>query len=230
MADEASTTEGPVGARSPRTRLEPAIRRERILDAAEVVFAGRDVTTVTIEEVAEAAGVSRALVYSYFGDKGGVIAALYSRSFEQLDAELSRALEGTGSLPQRIRAVTECYLRFAADHAAAWALIGSAEALSHPEIRLARRVRFERMGSAWGGSPQARILARALVGLLEAATLEWLDGTEVPLDDAVDLVCRTVWLGLSGLEDHEGLHFPTAGPGAVVPRPTARGTERSPRG
>jgi hypothetical protein len=40
----------------------------------------------------------------------------------------------------------------------------------------------------------------------------------------VDLVYRTVWSGLSGLEDHEGLHFPTGGPGAVVPRPTARGT------
>lgn len=223
MVEQTGRRVDPNEVRTPRTRLDPEIRRERILDAAERVFAGRDVTSVTVEEIGEAAGVSRALVYSYFGDKAGVIAALYFRSFEHLDAELSRTLEGTGNGRERTRAVAECYLRFAADHAAAWRLIGSAEALSHPDVRRARQLRFERMGAAWGGSPQARILARALVGLLEAATLEWLDDTEVGLDEAVDLVVRTVWSGLAGVEGHDGLHFPSGGPGAVVPGPPARG-------
>ena len=60
----------------PRTRLDPEIRREQIVEAAEQVFHGRDPSEVTFEEIAEAAGVSRALVYNYFGDKGGLIAAV----------------------------------------------------------------------------------------------------------------------------------------------------------
>ncbi len=78
-----------------RTRLDPEVRREQIIDAAEAVFAGREANEVTLEEIAEAAGVSRALVYNYFGDKSGVIAAVYLRSFDRLDAQLATALDRT---------------------------------------------------------------------------------------------------------------------------------------
>ena len=55
-----------------RTRLTRATRREQIIDAAVDVFKGRDPNDVTFEEVADAAGVSRALVYNYFGDRRGL--------------------------------------------------------------------------------------------------------------------------------------------------------------
>jgi len=81
------------GTQRPRTRLDPEIRREQIVEAAERVLKGRDPGDVTFEEIAEEAGVSRALVYNYFGDKGGLIAAVYLRSLRRLDEELSRAVD-----------------------------------------------------------------------------------------------------------------------------------------
>ena len=58
-------------------RLDPATRRALLVEAASGVFRGRDPSDVSFEEVAEAGGVSRSLVYAYFGDRGGLIAAVY---------------------------------------------------------------------------------------------------------------------------------------------------------
>lgn len=217
MAPGASGTTQRGGSRA-RTRLAPGVRRELILDAAERVFADRDPSQVTFEEVAEAAGVSRALVYNYFGDKGGLVTAVYFRSFERLDAELALTLDALGSGPDRLRAVIDCYLRFAAEHSATWRLIESAEAGSHPEVQRARRVRFDRMAGTWGGGPEAHIVARGLIGLLEAATIGWLELDEVDLDLAVDVIHRMALEGLEGLDGEVGILLPTFGRGAVLPR------------
>ena len=52
------------------TRLDPAVRRTQIIEAAAELFAERDPAEAPFEEIADAAGVSRALVYNYFGDRG----------------------------------------------------------------------------------------------------------------------------------------------------------------
>jgi AcrR family transcriptional regulator len=185
-----------------RTRLDPVVRRELILDAAEKVFAGREANDVTLEEIAEAAGVSRALVYNYFGDKSGVIAALYLRSFQRLDAELSAVITGTDPLvggDERLAAVVEVYVRFAVDNAAAWKLMGTAEATVHPLVQQARRERYQRMAQLWGGTPQARLLARGVIGFLDSATLDLLDESDLDVADAVELIYVMLWSGLRGM-------------------------------
>jgi len=53
-----------------RRRLTPEARRQEIIDAARALFSQRPLTQITTDDVAKAAGVSRALVHSYFG--GGI--------------------------------------------------------------------------------------------------------------------------------------------------------------
>jgi AcrR family transcriptional regulator len=182
-----------------RTRLDPETRREQIVSAAEAVFQGRDPADVTFEEIAIAAGVSRALVYNYFGDKSGLIAAVYLRSFERLDDTLRAALTGISTPSERLRLVITCYLEFARCHTAAWGLIGTSEATLHPVVQDARRSRCERMAEAWGGTPEARVLARAIVGFLEAASLEWVESGPSDVDAAVRLLHTVLWSGLENL-------------------------------
>jgi AcrR family transcriptional regulator len=52
--------------RNPRTVLDPAERREALVDAAERAFAERGLSRTTVSDVARAAGVTRGLVYHYF--------------------------------------------------------------------------------------------------------------------------------------------------------------------
>ena len=229
MVDEGvATRRARSGRRGGRTRLDPEVRRELIVTAAEEVFTDRDPAGVTLEEIAAAAGVSRGLVYNYFGDKGGVIAALYLRSFERLDGELIGALEPDDADDlDRLRSVVACYLRFARDNSSAWRLVSSAQAMSHPVVQEARRTRFRRMAEAWGGTPEARILARGVVGLLESATLDWLELDEVSVERATDVLHTLLWSGLLGMDGRFGLQLPPANrlhALALVPRDGAART------
>src|ERR687897_2920031 len=70
------------------SRLDPAKRRERILDAANALFAERGYEEVSIEDVAKAAGVTRGLVHHYFGGRKDVYLALLERVGAQREEEL----------------------------------------------------------------------------------------------------------------------------------------------
>ncbi|MGH2685777.1 MAG: TetR/AcrR family transcriptional regulator [Actinomycetota bacterium] len=185
----------------PRTRLNPEIRREQIVDAAERVFQGRDPAEVTFEEIAEAAGVSRGLVYNYFGDKQGLVAAVYVRGMQRLDDRLADAVEGTDDLgEERLRRIADAYLAFARD--SAWGIasvVGSNSALTHPEAREARR-RIERLAERWFDGASGPVLASGVVGLLEGVALGWLeDADHVELDDVARAVAALLWSGLAAV-------------------------------
>jgi AcrR family transcriptional regulator len=180
----------------PRTRLDPEVRRGQIVDAAEQVFHGRDPREVTFEEIAEAAGVSRALVYNYFGDRGGLIAAIYLRSLRRLDTEIDRAIDPESSDAERLHTVVLCYLRFARESSIAWRLIGSTATMDHPDVLTARRERFDLLARNWGDTAESRIAARAVVGFLEAATLEWIETREVDIERIAELLYTILWSGL----------------------------------
>jgi len=180
------------------TRLEPAERRDQIIDAAQVLFSDHDPGTVTFDQIAEAAGVSRALVYNYFGDKGGVIAAVYLQSSQRLDAALAECFNAADDGPDRLRSIIRAYLDFAFDNAGACRLISASEANVHPLVRSARRRRFEQIAAVWGDSPTSRLLARSVVSLLEGAALECLESDRLDRDHAERVLYSLVWSGLSG--------------------------------
>lgn len=190
-----------VKASKSQLRLDPVTRRALLVVAAAEVFRGRDPSDVSFEEVAEAGGVSRSLVYAYFGDRGGLIAAVYLHNLERLDAELGRALDERLPDEVRLRRIIRRYLVFARDNQASWNLMASAGALQHPAIQGARRARIERIASAWGDEPAARLIARSVVGLLEAGAQDWVDYRDCGLERATDVLLAVLWQGLDGLRD-----------------------------
>lgn len=66
--------------RRARTRLDPDVRRDQILDAAAALFRDSEYSTVPLALVAERAGVTRGLVHHYFGSKRGLYLAVVERS------------------------------------------------------------------------------------------------------------------------------------------------------
>lgn len=174
--------------RRPRRRLDAATRRAQIVDAAAAVFEGRDTYAVTFEEVAAAAGVSRALVYNYFRDKGELIAAVYLRSLRRLDEVLQDTGGGPMMADARIPVVVRTWLRFVEQDPEAFRSIVDSENAHHPVVQEARRERLDAMADTWGGTPEARVMASAVMGLLEAAASEWLEHQEAGRAlDAADL-------------------------------------------
>lgn len=181
-------------------RLDPVTRRALLVVAAAEVFRGRDPSDVSFEEVAEAGGVSRSLVYAYFGDRGGLIAAVYLHNLEQLDAELGRALDERLPDEVRLRRLIRRYLLFARDNRPSWDLMSAAGALQHPAIQGARRARIERIAHAWADEPAARLIARGVVGLLEAGAQDWVDYRDCGIERATDVLHAVLWEGLANLQ------------------------------
>jgi AcrR family transcriptional regulator len=182
-----------------RRRLEPERRRAEIVEAAAAVFRDRDPGTVRFEEVAVAAGVSRSLVYAYFGDRGGLLAAVYLHSLTGLDEELTGLLRDVPVDESRLGALVRRYLTLVRENASSWPMFAAAGALEHPAVQQARRARIQRIADTWGGGPAERLLARGVIGLLESAASEWVERGECGLDEAVDLLTRALWNGLGRL-------------------------------
>src|SRR6187431_1209340 len=74
-------------------RLDPAERRNQILDAANELFAERGYEDVLVEDIARAADVTRGLVHHYFGGRKEVFIALVERLGALREDQL-RAPEG----------------------------------------------------------------------------------------------------------------------------------------
>lgn len=184
------------------TRLDPAVRRTQIIEAAARLFVDRDPAEVPFEEIADAAGVSRALVYNYFGDRGGLLAAVYLHHFDAVNARLRAAAPDGASASERVRGIVTAYLEFAAEHPGAWRLLRVARAVDHPSVQEARRLRMKEIAATWGGSPEALIVAYGITGLLEEATIEWLQSTDADAARLADVLHDLMWRGLASLADH----------------------------
>jgi AcrR family transcriptional regulator len=84
------------GAQGPRRRLSAEERRESILDAANHVFGEHGFENVRIDDVATAAGISKALIYEHFESKHELYGELMSRAAIDLVGVLVQAASAPG--------------------------------------------------------------------------------------------------------------------------------------
>ena len=106
----------------PRRRLSPDDRRSELLALGAEVFVQRPYDEVRIDEIAERAGVSRALMYHYFPDKRAFFAAVVRTEGERLFEATNTAPEPGQSLFDQVRAGVMAYLRYDEEHPhGAWA-------------------------------------------------------------------------------------------------------------
>lgn len=182
-----------------RTRLDPDVRKEQILEAAERLFTRRDPFGVTFEVIAEAAGVSRGLVYNYFSDKGELLARVYERVFLRLDAALDAARARARSPEDGLRCVVDAYLKFAEANAGVFTHLVASAAAHHPRVQDVRRERLDRLAKEWGGAPAAVLAAAAVTGLLEEAACRFLELDDLHRGRVIDFLVALLGRGLPGV-------------------------------
>lgn len=87
--------------------------RQKLLSSAERLFAERSYTGVSVRDVAGAAGVNSALVAYYFGNKRGLLTAVYLRHCQPLNLERMRLLREFDRNPggATLEQVLEAFLR-----------------------------------------------------------------------------------------------------------------------
>ena len=120
------------------TRLSKPARREQLLDTAMAIVRAHGTDSLTLLSLAEAAGVSRPIVYDHFGTRPGLLIALYRRLDERHRAASEEALRDAPAVLREIaRVLSAAYFACATDMpeftAVSAALKGDpeAEALQH---------------------------------------------------------------------------------------------------
>lgn len=93
-----------------RTRLEPEARRAQILACAARLVATEGLEAVSMDRVAREAGISKALVYTYFDSRKALLAQLLEDDLDRIQREQGRAALGAKSFPDLVRATTHIAL------------------------------------------------------------------------------------------------------------------------
>lgn len=180
-----------------RARLSRAERQEQLLDAASKVLANRDPSVVTLEEVAEAAGVSRALVYNYFDDRAALLSAVRHRSAQRLDSKVISSLRGDDPCRDLARLV-RCHVGHAAEDPVGYRQAVTAPGAAATDDRFRRR-RLASLRRSIATEPVGGLVAAGVLAALEAMVLHWLDEPDLDVEAAVHAITDTLHGALIGV-------------------------------
>jgi AcrR family transcriptional regulator len=169
-------------------------RRQQLLDSGVALLKDRPHTEVSIEEIAEAAGVSKGLLYHYFPTKSDFIVAALERG----QRELAERLAPDRSLPpvQRLDASLDAFLDYVEEHPAAFASVFRGGESEDPAVtaaveagRSAQLTTLMEGIGEWNGAPvsveRTPELEAAVQGWLffvEGAVLHWLEAGNLDRD------------------------------------------------
>lgn len=95
---------------TPRVRMSPSSRREQLLDLGVRLLSTRSLDELSIEMLAEEAGISRGLLYHYFGNKHDFHEAVVRRAAQDLIAQTAPPTEGEPL--ERLHASMAAYLDY----------------------------------------------------------------------------------------------------------------------
>ena len=191
----------PTATASPRTRLDPARRREQLLDLGVRLLGTRSLEDLSIDDLAEEAGVSRGLLYHYFGGKQEFREAVCRRAADELIAQTAPP-EG-GEPLERLLASMTAYLDYVVDNYQGYVSLVRGAAGGNAALRQvyddARAALTDRVftadaaGELVPDTPANRLLVRGWSALTEELVLAWIaEPGGVTRDELVGLLARSL--------------------------------------
>lgn len=197
-------------ASAPRTRLPRAEREQQILDIAHARFAERGYGAVTMEDVAAAAGVTKPLLYNYFGNKERLYLACMERAGDAMFATVGASVAEAVSPADALRRGLHAFFAFVDEDRDAWRVLFDetlpaggeiAERVAeHRErlLALVAQTNIDRLPANRRAdhATQIEAISVALLGAAEALARWWLRTGAIPAADAAELLIATAEPGL----------------------------------
>lgn len=130
-----------------KRRRDRAAREREILDAAERIFGERGYQGTSMDDIAAEVGVSKPLIYQYYGSKDGLFLACLSRLRAQLLEAVSDAVLAAADAEAAMYAGFVAWFEFLDEHPRAWAVIVDEGMLAAgPAAQAADEVRADFVG------------------------------------------------------------------------------------
>ena len=165
----------------PPVRLARARRREDLIDATVELIVAEGVEAVSMEAVADRAGVSRPLVYKHFANRSEMLTAVYRREAGLLHSELAAQVRAADSLEGMYRALVRAAYRATAQRGTLFAALRTAGAWNRElrreqEVRDRRTVRFfaDHVSAEFGiPTAEAQAATAMLLTSIESVLIQW---------------------------------------------------------
>jgi AcrR family transcriptional regulator len=179
-------------------RLDNDERRAQLLALGRGAFARHPYDEVSIDNLALKAKLSKGLFYYYFPTKRDLYIAVVEATARDLSDQLVAAVANQPTPRDRASAGVQAYLDHVETHGHAFVSLMRGGIGADPEIaKVLERVRGDIVDRFLSGSPigaflqdrpLSRIAIRSWIGMVEAASIEWLSASGVPKQQVCDLL------------------------------------------
>jgi AcrR family transcriptional regulator len=188
--------------------LEPGhrqLRREELLLAAldAIRRVGPD---ASMDAMAAEAGITKPILYRYFGDRDGLIAAVADRFADALVTRLEGVLDGPGPAGERTRLAIDSYVGFIEEDPSLYGFLTHHSPVSGPAVQtvvdrvaatLARRL-GEDLRAVGSDSAAAESWAYGIVGMVHLAGARWAANPTIPRHRLIEYLTNLTRFGLEG--------------------------------
>ena len=191
-------------------KVPRAVREPQMLEMAGRVFAARGFHEASMDEIAEAAGVSKPMLYSYFGSKEGLYFAYVNSAYRELIGAIDQAVASAGPDPEeQLRLGTIAYYAYVGEHRDGFRVLfreigDPGGELASQRHRLVRRVgaALEAIVGAAGARPlgpvDTEVLAEGWIGAARSLADWWLDHPDLSAEAMTDRLLGLMLRGVRG--------------------------------
>ena len=188
-------------------RLPADQRRLQLLEVARARFSAQGFHSTSMDEIAEAAGVTKPVLYQHFPGKLELYVAVLQSYVDSLISGVRQALRSTTDNKQRVRAAVQAFFDFVDNDSQGFRLVFESDIMGEPQVQT--RVEqateacvdavFDLVSHDSGLDPyRARILAVGLVGASQFTARYWLEAARpIPKEEAIEITVTLAWGGLS---------------------------------
>ena len=166
-----------------RTRLSPDERRTQLLELGFRLLATRSLDELSIDLLAEEAGISRGLLYHYFGGKQGFFEAVVQHAADDLYARTAPAPDGE-PLERLLHSITG-YVDYVIANQAGYRSLVKAASGSNDALRAIYETTFTALADRFfttdtgtldlPDTPAVRLLIHAWQAMVEDLVLTWCE-------------------------------------------------------
>jgi AcrR family transcriptional regulator len=196
-------------------RLPAEQRRSQLLDVACDVFAARGFHATSMDDIAEAAGVTKPVLYQHFPSKRALYRELLDDVARRLLGAVRSATVDTSSGRARVQLGFSAYFRFVTANRSAFRLLFGASVRNDDEFAGIAESAIDEIATLIAGlieidaEPEhRRVLAHAVVGIAEATSRRLpREGAELDPEVLAGWLAEMAWFGLRGVRaDLPALH------------------------
>jgi AcrR family transcriptional regulator len=190
------------------TRLPAAERRQQLLEVALVAFGREGFTHTSMNDVAEAAGVTKPVLYQHFGSKRELYLEVLREVGGQMVGEVAKAIAAAHGPRQQVEAGFQAYFAWVARERHGFEVLFAGDTRRDPEFlaelgkvetefadAIAELIVVDGMTHE-----RRRVLAYGIVGIGETTCRHWIaNDLDLTPADLAQSVADLAWAGLRGL-------------------------------